>query len=185
MLKYTVLIVHMDEQKDLTFSTFSLMNKSSSIKELATALNKVQSDLDTAKKDATNPFFHSKYLTLDGIISHIKPHLKDSGLSYVQGNSLTERGINIVTLLMHSSGEWIESVLPMPVAKTDPQSAGSAITYGRRYALASLFGIASEEDDDGEKTMDRAPRPFVPRTKPMGISYSPEKGYQSGYKVHA
>jgi hypothetical protein len=57
--------------------------------------------------------------------------------------------VEIVTFLAHSSGEWIKSVLDMPVVKSDPQGVGSAITYGRRYAYSGMVSVASEADDDG------------------------------------
>jgi hypothetical protein len=50
-------------------------------------------------------------------------------------------------VLMHSSGEWISGELEMTPVKSDPQGIGSAITYARRYTLASIAGIATEDDD--------------------------------------
>jgi len=50
-------------------------------------------------------------------------------------------------VLMHSSGEWISGELEMNPVKNDPQGIGSAITYARRYTLAGIAGIATEDDD--------------------------------------
>jgi hypothetical protein len=55
---------------------------------------------------------------------------------------------------MHKSGEWIEDTLVLPLSKRDPQAAGSAITYARRYSLQAIAGVPSA-DDDGEFAMDR------------------------------
>ena len=56
-----------------------------------------------------------------------------------------------ITLLLHESGEWIETEpLQMKLEKNTPQGVGSAVTYGRRYQISSVLGLASEEDDDGE-----------------------------------
>ncbi len=63
---------------------------------------------------------------------------------------------------MHSSGEWIEDTLAVPVGKADAQGMGSAATYGRRYALAAALGIA-QVDDDGNAASDR---PTVEVVKP-------------------
>ncbi|HEY3425810.1 MAG TPA: ERF family protein, partial [Negativicutes bacterium] len=60
--------------------------------------------------------------------------------------------ITISTILLHNSGEWMEfEPLTLKAVKADPQGAGSAITYGRRYALSSILGVAWDEDDDGNK----------------------------------
>ena len=48
---------------------------------------------------------------------------------------------------MHESGEWLQSEYLMPIVKKDPQGAGSAITYAKRYALQAMCGIPSEDDD--------------------------------------
>jgi hypothetical protein len=56
---------------------------------------------------------------------------------------------------MHVSGQWIESEFVLPIVKQDPQAAGSAITYARRYALQSIAGIPTA-DDDAESAMLRS-----------------------------
>jgi hypothetical protein len=123
------------------------MNKSESIKELATALNKAQDAMGGAVKDAKNPFFKSNYADLSSVVEAIKQPFADNGLSYSQF-PLTEDGYaGVETILMHISGEWIESKLLLPISKKDAQAAGSAITYARRYALQSMAGIPSEDDD--------------------------------------
>ncbi len=58
--------------------------------------------------------------------------------------------VGVETILMHTSGQWLCGVLLLPMTKQDPQAAGSAITYARRYALQSIAGVPSE-DDDGNK----------------------------------
>ena len=55
---------------------------------------------------------------------------------------------------MHVSGQWVESEFVLPIVKQDPQAAGSAITYARRYALQSIAGIPTA-DDDAESAMLR------------------------------
>jgi len=124
------------------------MLKSDSIKELTAALSKAQSEFKPVVKNANNPFFKSTYATLDAVIDATKEALTKNGLAVIQGNEPTETGVIVTTFLSHSSGEWIESQLAMPVTKPDPQGYGSAITYGRRYALSAILNVASEEDDD-------------------------------------
>lgn len=122
------------------------MNKSDSIKELAKALQVFHEKVGAVKKDADNPFFKSKYATLDNTLETVKEPLKEAGLSFAQFPS-GENGLS--TILMHESGEWIEDTFTIPLAKNDPQGAGSALTYMRRYALGAILGLATETDDDG------------------------------------
>ncbi len=126
------------------------MNKSDSIKELATALNKAQADMSGAKKKATNPFFKSKYSDLNAVVDAIRIPFCDNGLSYSQFPIFSDKCVGVETILMHESGEWLSSILMLPMTKQDPQAAGSAITYARRYSLQSIAGIPSE-DDDGQQ----------------------------------
>ena len=126
------------------------MNKSESLKNFAAAMCSFQGEVKNPPKSADNPFFKSKYTTLDVLIDTAKPLLQKNGLSYLQSCSGDGSNIIVTTLLMHNSGEWIESdPLTLKADKATAQGAGSAITYGRRYALAAALGLASDEDDDG------------------------------------
>jgi hypothetical protein len=124
------------------------MEKSESIKSLATALCSFQSAVETVKKGETNPFFKSKYASLSDILDVIRQPLADNGLSFVQFPS-GEYGLT--TILMHVSGEFISEGYKMTPTKNDPQGAGSVITYQRRYALGAILGLNIDEDDDGNK----------------------------------
>ena len=126
------------------------MNKSESIASLATALSIFQSEVKQPLKDKKNPFFNSKYVPLENIVEVISETAPKHGLSFIQYPVSQESKIGIVTVLMHNSGEYIETepVFVTPT-KTDPQAAGSAITYLKRYSLAAVFGITSDVDDDG------------------------------------
>ena len=97
------------------------MTHSESVKELAVALTKAQGEFEAVSKDATNPFFKSRYATLDNIIDTLRPTLSKHGLAIIQGNEPTENGVTITTMLVHTSGEWVMSSLSMPVVKADPQ----------------------------------------------------------------
>ena len=126
------------------------MNKSESIKELSAALSKFQGEITNPLNTATNPFFKSKYAPLNDILTLVRPILSKNGLSIVQAPSGDGEHIIVTTTLLHSSGEWIEFAdLILKADKPTAQGAGSAITYGRRYAISSILGISSEDDDDG------------------------------------
>lgn len=133
------------------------MNKSESIMEIAKALCQFQAEIKNPANSANNPFFKSKYAPLNEILNLVRPSLSKYGLSVLQMPSSNDGDVVITTLLMHSSGEWIEFCpLRMKPAKNDPQGIGSAITYGRRYALSAILGISSEDDDDGNSASDNS-----------------------------
>ncbi len=135
------------------------MEQSQTIGELAKALAEFQSKVGSVGKDSVNPFFKSKYATLENIVSTIKEPLSKVGLAYSQ---LPTGENQIATILMHTSGEWIKATITMHPAKNDPQGQGSAITYMRRYALSSLLGIVTDEDDDGnEASKPKKPDAFI------------------------
>jgi hypothetical protein len=126
------------------------VNKSESIANLAQALCLFQGEVSNPKNSATNPFFKCKYAPLSEVINTTKPILSKHGLSVLQSPSGDGEHIIVTTLLMHSSGEWIEGEpLILKADKITAQGAGSAITYGRRYAMSAILGISSEDDDDG------------------------------------
>lgn len=123
------------------------MDKSGSIKELATALNKAQNEMGGAIKDANNPFFKSKYADLGSVVKAIKEPFANNGLSYSQFPITDGDRVGIDTILMHSSGEWLSQSFTVKLTKQDAQGAGSAITYCRRYGLQAIAGVPSEDDD--------------------------------------
>lgn len=123
------------------------IRRSESIGKLAEALAKAQGEIKNAVKDAANPFFKSKYADLASIRDACAGPLAANGLAVIQTPRATEAGVEVETLLAHSSGEWIADTLALPVAKADAQGIGSAITYARRYTLAAFAGVAAEDDD--------------------------------------
>lgn len=122
--------------------------KSASIGELAKALCKVQGQLRPAKKSAENPFFKSHYADLNAIIEASRELLTANGLAITQTPATGANGeLELVTTLMHTSGEWIEGSYPIKPIKPDPQSVGSAFTYARRYSYQGAIGLSAEDDD--------------------------------------
>lgn len=105
--------------------------------------------MGSAAKDKTNPHFGNRYADLASVWDACRDALTAHGLAVVQLplSSHESRGVTIRTTLLHESGASLSSDLFLPVAKLDPQGFGSAITYGRRYALAAMVGVAPEDDD--------------------------------------
>ena len=148
------------------------MEKSESIKELATALAKAQAEVDNAKKTSKNPFFKSTYADLATVLDVIKPVFTSHGLSFVQMPGNDNGLLTVTTVLMHSSGEYISEVAKVQPTKNDPQAAGSAITYLRRYALAAFAGIAQEDDDANSHMGDnKKPTNGTPAQSPKSVSF--------------
>lgn len=126
------------------------MNKSESIKEIATALLAVQKSMPTVGKSATNPFFSSKYAPLEKVMPAAIAALSKNDIAVSQFVSNIEGQSALTTLLMHTSGEWISADQPLLLPKSDPQGQGSAITYARRYGIMSAIGMVADKDDDAE-----------------------------------
>lgn len=133
-----------------------LKNQSDQINELATALSKMQQQVRSIPKNKTAIIpmksggkFQFSYADLCGILDAVRKPLTDNGLSITQ--LFANDGVNyqIVTTLLHSSGQWLKSFLPISVNAVDIKQLGSQITYSRRYALASILGVCADDDDEG------------------------------------
>ena len=134
------------------------MKTSESIKEIAGALSKAQAQMGGAKKDKANPFFKTNYADLASVLSAISSPFADNNLSFVQAAETHEGKVAVTTRIMHSSGEWIESITELPPTKNDAQGFGSSLTYAKRYGIQSLSGVPSE-DDDGNAAVASRPAP--------------------------
>jgi hypothetical protein len=142
------------------------MPQSESIGNLASALAAVQAEMSPVKKDQTNPFFKSKFAGLAGVVQAGLEVTSKHELAVVQfpatrviydtnGNIVGRMDV-LATTIMHSSGEWITEDMELRPVERTPQSQGSAITYGRRYAFQAALGIVTEEDDDGNRGSGRS-----------------------------
>lgn len=127
------------------------MKKSESIAEIAKALAAFQEEVKQPEKNAANPFFKSNYVNLESVVKTINTYGPKNGLSFTQWPSTNEQGKpGVATLLLHTSGEFVEyDPVYMKSDKDTAQGAGSVISYLKRYALSAIYGITSDEDDDG------------------------------------
>lgn len=127
-----------------------MCNKSESISKISAALVAFSGDVKGIGKDATNPHFKSQYTSLDHMIDETKPLLTKHGLTIMQFPGGDGEKVTVRTMILHESGEWIESEpLTLKPTKFDPQGAGSAITYARRYSYAAALSLSLGDDDDG------------------------------------
>ena len=137
-----------EKQVENTSSHIENEWKSETIGKLSAALAKAQGEMKGATSKSTNPFFNSSYADLHTVIEACKPHLSKEEIAFVQGNRFVNGIFFVVTKLIHSSGEWLSSEMALPIPKgAGPQQIGSLNSYGRRYTLASMSGIAQYDDD--------------------------------------
>lgn len=129
------------------------MNRSESITEINKALNNFHKEVKQPFKDKNNPFYKSKYVPLENVAEAIDKTSTKFGLTYTQYPVSNEKGeVGVATILHHESGEYMEyPPLMVKPEKNTPQGVGSAITYSRRYSLSAVFGITSDQDDDGNE----------------------------------
>lgn len=116
-----------------------------------------------------------KYATLDSLIDMLRSVLPKHGLWFMQIPTRADNKSALSTMVIHSSGQWIEDTIEMTDTElqgkaNDTQKIGASITYYRRYALSSIFGVATEDDVDGNiNNVQRAPVKQAPKqeTKPQ------------------
>jgi hypothetical protein len=142
---------------DLWVPEFSPPRRSESISKLALALSKAQGLIKGAAKSAENPHFKSKYSPLIEVHNAAREPLAQNELAVVQPVAAYGRFVCITTILVHSSGEFIEQDLVMTAGNPQPQNVVGAVTYGRRAAYAAMVGVAPDEDDDGQSASETFP----------------------------
>lgn len=130
------------------------MSQSEQIDLLAAALVQFQASAPDIRKNSVNPHFKNRYADLASIIDACRKPLVDAGLTIVQ----LPDGDDLVTRVIHKSGQWLASRTALKFSKADAQGYGSALTYARRYALSAMLNLAAD-DDDGQAAS--RPRPKV------------------------
>lgn len=135
------------------------------MKNLASALLRAQKNIKNVVKEANNPFFKSKYASLENVMDACKDELNNQGIVVLQPVGFDDNGNFVETTFLHAeSGEERTSRMRLLLDKEDMQKLGSAISYARRYLLQSMAFLGGE-DDDGEKTMDRPSKSPVPKAE--------------------
>jgi hypothetical protein len=133
-----------------------MVDKSAELDQLGTALAKAQSEIEGAAKSVKNPHLRSKYADFLSVVEATRPALTSNGLSISQPITCVGNIPAINTILLHSSGQYISSIMPIEVQEQKGinmmQALGSAVSYARRYAYESIVGVARIEDDDAHKS---------------------------------
>tara|TARA_R100000664_G_C2757966_1_gene146565 strand:+ start:4219 stop:4779 length:561 start_codon:yes stop_codon:yes gene_type:complete len=152
---------------DKSFLT-GLVNQSGQLDKLAKSLALVQGELEGAKKGSNNPFFGSDYADLASVLDACRSIMSKHGISimqYTDGIEVVGKTVflNVSTMIMHESGQWMKSSMPFPVEQpVNCHKLGSAVTYGRRYGLSAIIGLA-QIDDDGNVAMSKEKDPRITR----------------------
>lgn len=124
----------------------------------AKAFVAAQKSMESIKKASSNPAFKSKYADLSEVVEAVVPALNDAGIGVMQFPAFDGENVSITTVFIHESGASITGTLDLRPSKTDPQGIGSATTYGRRYSLLAMSGMAPEDDDGNAASGPREQR---------------------------
>ena len=137
------------------------MHRSSeSVAAIATALAKAQTELSNPEKAMVGTVYNVRsdspqsfrYASLSSGLDIIRKTLGSQQIAIAQTTDIDRASgtVNLTTVLLHTSGEWISSHWPVcPLSETSaPRRMGAALTYARRYALFTMVGIAGEDDLD-------------------------------------
>lgn len=142
--------------------------QSATVGKIATALAKAQGEFPPIPKDKTAKVnmkgggsYSYKYTDYNSVRAAVLPVLTKNGLSY--SHQGTPEG-GIATTLMHESGEWLRSCLPVYQGQNGgSQGYGSGKTYAERYGLCGILGVSADEDADGREASgegsEKAPPP--------------------------
>jgi len=140
------------------------MNQSEKVDLLFAAIVKLQGKIEGAKKDASNPFFNSRYADLESCWEAVRLPLQECSLCVIQMGGIEAGEPGLYTTVGHTSGQYMTGFMPLTMKTEDPQAQGSAITYNRRYSLCAALGLI-QIDDDAEKAMNSGPRPQMSTTQ--------------------
>jgi len=154
------------EKLELKFKSQEIKHTSADISLIGADLAKAQGEFKVARKNKINPYFKSSYADLEAIFECSRPALTKYGISVIQDIYTYPTGENfIITILIHKSGQFIESRIRLNPPKNDIQSISSHITYMKRIAYSSIAGIVTgDEDDDGEAAVSTERETFAKGT---------------------
>lgn len=132
--------------------------------EAIAAFAAAQSNMPDLQKNAINPHFGNRYVSLESLMPKVLEVLEVHGFVLLQVPSTVDGQPALTTELIYTDGSTFGGTTPLVLDKQTPQAHGSAITYMKRYALMSILGLVADKDDDGESAMDRGKKSKVAET---------------------
>lgn len=125
---------------------------SNEIDKIVPAFAKCRKMVVAPKSNKQNTHLRNHYADLNSVYAAIAQGLIDADLTVIQEPTFNEsigRDVCLIqtTILHNTSGQFMSSTAQIPLSKIDPQGFGSALTYGKRYALVSIFCLNSKDDD--------------------------------------
>lgn len=153
------------------------MHTSDALDALLPALVKARANFKPVVREATGQIGQNrayKYADLAGVLDALAPALTQHGLTVVQ--TVDAESSTLLSRLLHTSGQWIESAYPLTFPSQTPQQIGAQLSYGRRYSLLALLCVA-QEDDDAVAVPAHPPAKSATNQKP---AQAPAEGQRTG-----
>lgn len=154
--------------------------------KLFAALAKAQGEIECAARTNVNTYYKSKYADMAELVKCSRPQLSANGLCVTQRimmNGTMARPM-LSTILGHSSGQSIESVMEIAPQKSDIHSFGSYMTYLKRYSYAAIVGIATEDDDGNSSMQPKYSSAQAPTLTDYKITESQLEQLEEEFKGH-
>lgn len=140
--------------------------KTDKVKNIYAALLEVQRELPSLQKSAVNPHFKNKYVPLEELNPATLEVLNKHNLVWLTFPGVHDNEPALTYSLVYTpTGEQIGGTMLLQSKASGPQDQGSAITYGRRYALMAVLGLVADTDDDGEKAQAATVAPVSEQNK--------------------
>ena len=158
------------------------MKTSEQVDMIMPAMVGASKEMTNPPANTVNPFYKSKYTTLDTLIDHLRPHLIKNNLCVIQSPEIENDMVCLITRVAHSSGQWIETSASVPQG-VDAQKMGASITYARRYSLSAMFNVSSEPDDDGNSLVNKDKIDKANKSNSMKLDFNNIKEIVSGMSV--
>lgn len=131
------------------------MRKSDQTDKIVEGLISIQKELKAVPKKGKNPHFGNSYVELEDALAEAVPLLNK--YNFYLAHTVDQNCL--LTTLLHTSGQWIESAIPLINKKGDDQGQGGSITYAKRYGLLSILGIPTEDDDGNTASINEYKKP--------------------------
>ncbi len=139
------------------------MRHSAKFEKIAAALLTIQSRVRPITRDALNDETETRYSSIVQVLEAVRQPMLDCKLSYTQEASILQVGpwpvASVTTLLMHDSGQWLETVWQLPIGNMSTMQGAAAETFAKRVALGSALGVVSETED--RDSQDQTPEPVI------------------------